>query len=320
MDYENSELMQQELQCTEECMAERLKAARKVFSRLGLGFAVMVLAATLAAFLISRIPGLADAPWGVWVISFLPQYLVGLPLCLLLVRKLPARAPEKGSLKPGKFLSALIISFFLMYAGNLIGNLISTVLRALLGIAAGNIIESVAMESSLLSKLVFMVLLAPVLEELICRKMLIDRMAVYGEKLAVVTSALIFALFHQNLVQVIYAFGLGVVLGYIYIRTGKIALCMLLHAIINFVGSVLAPLAITDVAAETVGPGVILLGLFVIVCFILGPILLIKNRRLSFNEAEQELPKKYHFKAAWLNVGMALFAVVTLAFTVINAL
>ena len=51
----------------------------------------------------------------------------------------------------------------------------------------------------------FSVVLAPVMEELIFRKVLIDRTIVYGDKAAVVLSGLLFGVFHGNFHQFFYA-------------------------------------------------------------------------------------------------------------------
>jgi membrane protease YdiL (CAAX protease family) len=42
---------------------------------------------------------------------------------------------------------------------------------------------------------------------------------------------------HGNLSQFFYAFGLGLLLGYVYARTGKLRYSIGLHMIINFMGS-----------------------------------------------------------------------------------
>ena len=69
-----------------------------------------------------------------------------------------------------------------------------------------------------------------ILEEFIFRKMVIDRIWQYGEKIAVVTSALIFALFHINLFQFFYALGIGLIFAYVYLRTGKLRYTIIMHA------------------------------------------------------------------------------------------
>lgn len=74
---------------------------------------------------------------------------------------------------------------------------------------------------------------APVFEELIFRKTLIDKLRPQGERTALIMSSLLFALVHQNTVQFFYAFGAGLMLGMLYLRTGRVAYTMLLHAMVN---------------------------------------------------------------------------------------
>ena len=55
----------------------------------------------------------------------------------------------------------------------------------------------------------------------------------YGEKTAIVFSALAFALFHMNLFQFFYAFGLGLIFGYVYTRTSRLRYSVLMHMLID---------------------------------------------------------------------------------------
>ena len=66
------------------------------------------------------------------------------------------------------------------------------------------------------------VLIAPTAEELLFRKLLTERIVKYGELAAVLASGLFFGLFHGNLNQFSYAFLLGLFLGFIYVKTGKL--------------------------------------------------------------------------------------------------
>ena len=59
-----------------------------------------------------------------------------------------------------------------------------------------------------------------------------------------------FALFHLNLFQFFYAFGLGLMFGYVYMRTSQLRYSIVMHMIINFNGSVLAPWVLSQVDLE----------------------------------------------------------------------
>lgn len=93
-------------------------------------------------------------------------------------------------------------------------------------------------ETLLAGRLVIQILsvsiLVPVTEELIYRGLVCERAKrLLGDKPAVFVSAGLFAVFHFNLLQGIYAFIVGVVLGYIYLKYDNIVYCILLHGIAN---------------------------------------------------------------------------------------
>lgn len=80
-------------------------------------------------------------------------------------------------------------------------------------------------------------ILAPIVEEIIFRKLLIDNMSKYGIVASVTISAFLFGLFHGNLAQFFYAWALGIVFGFVYVYTGKIIYTILLHMSVNLVSS-----------------------------------------------------------------------------------
>ena len=89
--------------------------------------------------------------------------------------------------------------------------------------------------------LLYSVLLAPVCEELIFRgtTMHLARKAV-PFWLANVMQAFLFGLFHMNWIQGIYAFALGLVLGYVCEKGGSIYYSIFLHFLFNFWGTVIS--------------------------------------------------------------------------------
>ena len=313
-----------------------LRSARKAFSRIGLAFFTLSVVATVLQLLWILIPKLiwgeshwmVSSSWGVWLGTAIPLYCFAIPAALLILRKLPAQKPEDHKLDFGKFLVLLPICFCLMYGGNLIGTFLSLLLS---NGSAENTVAELAMDTHPL-KVVVIVILAPLFEEYVCRKQIIDRTRQYGEKTAVFLSALIFGLLHQNFFQFFYAFGLGLVFGYIYLRTGRLRYSVILHCIINFLGSVFAPwlVSLMDMTAmenldpnapaeeimavyRQILPGMLLTllySLFLISMFIAGLVLLIVLRKeVIWKEADATLPKKTLFRTVYLNVGMVLYVV-----------
>lgn len=316
-----------------------LKPVRKVFSRIGLSLFVISAVAIILQLIWFRIPGVLDTSWGIWLGTFVPLYVAAVPLGLLVMKALPAEKPEDHPLGGKAFTVFLLIGFCLMYCGNLIGTLLSFLLS---GGTAENAIMDFAMDTNPI-KILFLVILAPAIEEYIFRRQLIDRTVKYGEKTAVLLSALTFGLLHQNLFQFFYAFGLGLVFAYIYTRTGRLRYSVILHTIINFLGSVVAPLILSMVDLNALAnldpnatdaemlllmgdmlPGLVVYMLYAFLMMglaIAGLVLLIIYRRkLVWKGASSPLPEGTAFKTVYCNLGMALFGILCLCMTVLALL
>lgn len=325
-------------------MTEELRSARKDFSRLGWALLTIAAVASVLQIGITLLlevffpegDVLAKYPWLMWPLTFVPMYLAAMPLGLLVFRRIPAEAaaPEKMSWK--HFGILVLICMPIMYAGNIIGTFLSLLLS---GGSAENVLMDFVVGNPLLTFLVA-VLIAPFMEEYIFRKQIIDRCGKYGEVTAILVSASTFALFHMNLFQFFYAFGLGILMAYAYTRTRMLRYPVLMHMIINFMGSVLAPwiLSLLDMAVlDSLASGQFdpellassLPGLLVYfgyaallnVLYVAGFVLLIiRWKKRTILPAAQELPKGARFKTVWGNVGMILYFVFTLVFIVLALL
>jgi len=84
------------------------------------------------------------------------------------------------------------------------------------------------------SMFLYACLFAPVGEEILFRGLILRTMEPYGKKFAILVSAILFGVFHGNLVQTPYAFAVGLVLGYTAVEY-SIVWAMLLHMINNLV-------------------------------------------------------------------------------------
>ena len=82
--------------------------------------------------------------------------------------------------------------------------------------------------------LAYAVFIGPVSEEMIFRGAIFDRFYIgFDYWVANILQAALFGLYHMNLVQGLYAFCLGIVLGVIVKATGSILCSMLTHIIFN---------------------------------------------------------------------------------------
>lgn len=102
-----------------------------------------------------------------------------------------------------------------------------------------NSILNLNLDGSFLTNLLLCFAVAAVpafFEELFFRKGIIDFSRKFGTTFALVCSSLIFAIGHFNVLQGIFAFLAGLVLGSLYLKTGNLKMSILLHFINNLVG------------------------------------------------------------------------------------
>lgn len=321
-------------------MEESLKMARKHFSRLGGMFilgTVIIYAVQLIPTAIVRIfrpEWLQDGNISL-SLSMVPMYLIGMPALIALVKTIPTENVEKRKMKWWQFLVAVLMCFGLVYASNLIGTAVSTVISILKGSAVQNTILDVVTSISTVFVILYMVICAPFMEEYVFRKLIVERTIKYGQGVAVVVSGLMFGLFHGNLNQFVYAFTLGCFLAFIYVKTGKLKITIAMHMMINFMGSVVSLKLIEmidiDRYLEIVANGMdmdvlmaymsenatgwILYMLFVL--FMIGTILTalvmfivcFATKRITFDRGAVVIPKGRRFHTVILNAGMLIYCI-----------
>ena len=223
------------------------KSMKKSFSGLGLRFLIGTLIIYAVQIAVVGVVGMVKPEWLEnttinLILAVLPLYLIGMPVLIALVKQMPGEAPVKKSITPGQFVVALIMCYALMYCGNLVGTLITTVVGALKGSEVDNALMAYATESNMIVTFLYMVICAPILEEYIFRKLIVDRTLKYGQGVAIILSGLMFGLFHGNLNQFAYAMLLGMFLAFLYVKTGNLKITIGLHMCINFMGAVVSVL------------------------------------------------------------------------------
>ena len=311
------------------------KKARRDFMMLGFALLLFIGAASTVQIamqlLLERVaPAVTEEPWYLWVLSILPLYLIGFPLALIFFFKVPAEKQEKKRIPVYLWLGVFTVSIFVMYVGNLIGTAVTSVLSLFRESPIVPAISELLSDSSLWWSIPVTVIVAPVMEELICRKMLIDRTRRYGELTAAFFSAAAFGLIHGNFSQFFYAFGLGFVFAWVYLRTGNVFYTILLHASINFMGGVIGPWALKNVDLDNVGfedmaemealvsdgsllrmVPLVYYAMTVLSLALVGMILLIVYRKsVTFaRPAREPIARGRVFPTVYLNAGVILFVV-----------
>lgn len=223
--------------------------ARREFSRIGWAcFAMMALAQGGALLLMllcqflamagsRRMIAFLQSEWFQWVITDLANYGLGLPVLLLMLRRVPKQPSAGRKRVTAKQFGALaLVSYAVVYLTNLLGLAVNSGISALRGEQAGDLLSGMVSGSNPWLVFLFGVVLAPLLEEWVFRDILLRRLSAWGEGLAIFGSAFLFGLFHGNLGQFFYAFAVGAVFAYVALRTGGIRYTVLLHFLVNLLG------------------------------------------------------------------------------------
>lgn len=259
--------------------------------------------------------------------------VIGFPFVFLLHKKLEKVHIEKTKLGFWKYVSGIFICAGFCGVGSIIG----AVLNALLTVPFGGqmndtTIVTLMMDSNPLIRILTVAILAPIFEELIFRKVLVDHLAKYGKVVAIVASGLMFGMFHGNFAQCFFASFLGFFFAYVYLKTGNILYTIGYHMIINFTTSVFTMFFTTrflavyteenmnalsagsvDAVAIILPPMLMYIAWmgFLGLCALAGIVLFFINlKKFKVNEAEGALTKGQSIKAVITNPGMIVFFVI----------
>ncbi len=318
---------------------EDLRSAGKCFSKLGgiylAGAILMQALAWGVRQALSRLaPGWEQNADIALLASGLCIYGAGMPFIILMMRLVPADPPGRRRIKAGSFVIAALISYGVGIISNVAGNLCTMLIGLLKGGAVQN--EYISMTAGVSPWLMVaeVVVIGPILEEYVFRKLLVDRTVRYGQGVAVLLSGFMFGLFHGNLNQFAYAFTLGVFFAFLYVKTGSWKITAAIHMMINLISGVLSlwvlkvidgeeyslvvqsmdPVAMEEFMMSNLA-GFAVLGIFalcVVGMVIAGLVLFIvalATHKFTFERGAAVIPRGKRFRTVFVNPGMVLYCV-----------
>ena len=318
---------------------EAIPAARKAYSRSTLHLALYALigeAVVFAVALVLQLIGHPTESLGLsvqYLAHFIPMYCISFPIYLLLSRGMDTLRPTERKMSFGKWLLAFMMSEGMAVTGSLIGTIVTFCISAIFHVDTSTdmLLNGTSGEGYFIFTLIASIG-APIVEEMLFRKVLIDRIRKYGDGTAILLSGILFGLFHGNFTQFFYAAFLGMFFAYIYIRTGRIRYTIALHMAINTLSTALAGTLLRNIdldammnAAQNNDTAVIigmLPKLIPLLCYVVciyglaiaGVVLLIVNRKkFHIDPPTVRLPKGTQAKTACMNLGfwtMVIFCVI----------
>ena len=155
----------------------------------------------------------------------------------IVLRDVPAYRIEKRKMKVGQLLLLIMMMYGLTQVGALMGMPIHFALSAFSLSDESSLVDVQNMftGAGVVVRILSIGILPAIFEELLFRKFLIDRTIRYGEFISCAMSGIMFGLWHGNFQQFFFAFFVGVMFAFIYIRTGNIIYTMVMHASLNLV-------------------------------------------------------------------------------------
>ena len=299
-------------------IGEKLNIHKKFFSKIGANYLILGIMAIVLQIILVNIISVTNPEYLhdiniVTVISSLCNYILPFPIFYWLMKKLDDVEIEKAGVSVKTFILYTGITITLMWIGNIAGLIITMLLSGAIQNDIANPVQELINSANIWINLVIISIFAPICEEILFRKFLIDRTIKYGAKVSIILSAVLFAFFHGNLNQFFYAFLMGGFFAYVYIKTGKITYTIILHAIVNIMGSVVSLILANSVTNIQINPNpidaVIIIGYvaIILISLIIGLYGLTKIKKARFNGSKTQINLKNPFKTVYLNIGMILF-------------
>lgn len=296
-----------------------MNSDKKFFSKIGINYLILAISAIIIQIIIINLLGLVNTNIindfnSLTIITAICNYVLPFPILLYLMKRLESERLEKHSLSVKTFIKYIAVTITLMWVGNIIGLIITALISATTPVDVTNPVQELLNSTDIWLNLLLISIIGPVFEEFFFRKLLIDRTIKYGVKISILLSALMFGLFHGNLNQFFYAFLMGGFLAYVYIKTGRLIYPILLHIIINLMGSVVS-LFVVESAQNLISGPVVAYDLVIVLCYILlilasfliGTITLSKYKTAKLDYIKTKITLAQPFKTVILNYGMILF-------------
>jgi membrane protease YdiL (CAAX protease family) len=328
------------------------KSARKIFNLTGLALFILIAAhfaigKSVVILLYSRFPVLMSENWFYWVLSYGAYFLIGFPLAFFVLRKIPnyenidiqhneqsnetvnelnynpfdAPSVQQSVQLPAQdFLEGERgLLLFGMISLSFIINLLTIGIMALVSKISGRVIVNPGLapltEGIPLLSFLTIVIIGPIMEELLFRKLLYKKLAVFDGKIYIFVSATLFAFYHINFFQLFYTFALGVVFAWLTFRIKSIRYSLAFHMVLNLLSYCGIYIQNKFGIVEMIYYGWFY-EFLVFIGIIAGIIWLIKCRSTARNSANGNYVPR--LKTVFLNPGMILFLLLSIVLSFIR--
>ena len=320
---------------------------RKTFSRTGLGLFISVIAAnvvTVIALVIfvvvvlfgqlsggttgffdmfSALTEIISSGWFSVALLLLAD-LIMVFVVWLFVRKLPKPVLQPSTMRAGQKWAMVFVVFCVGMAITHIlaevGWFVNHVLQNLLPVPDYGAISPEAASTDLMGLLpnfVLVCIIAPVLEELLFRKLVLGPLRAFGDTTAILTSGIAFGLFHQNFEQMFFAAAVGILLGYAYVKTNSLWVPIMIHFMLNFMNGVVPSLLDMWLPYYSYS---VFCGIIAAFWLIGGCLFFSLRKKVVLNPAPYRFSVRVDAGLVFGNAGVILFLILCLGMSVLTAM
>ena len=282
-------------------MNEKIKSLEKV----GFGIAIMFGVYWIYSIFIAKNIGIDDSMKS--IIGLICLYGLGFAIFISSIKSISSYKIEKKDIKFNK----IIQCFLLQFSALILMSMLTTIFTQITG-------KEITTPMNVLTpaNIFLLLIFNPIIEEFVFRKIFADKLLKYGELFYILTSSFCFAIVHSvaiGIPQVLYTFILGLIWSYLYVKTGKLIIPIILHSLSNFFGGILSSI-IQGVSQEALGMYsmiMMLLAIIGIVCFII-------NKKKIVIDNENKIINKLVLKDIFVNKGIIFYIVLTVAMFILK--
>ena len=327
------------------------RRAKKRFSRFFLAAAIYIVLSNVAAIIITLLLALifgegvttvTESSWYGLTLNTVAMYVIALPVFILLTGGMRKTVRFKDRIKISEYFKIFLVAYAFMTVGSAIGNYLNLLIGAFIGKTPSNSTSDLILSSEMWIVILVAVIIGPIVEEFMFRKLLMDKLGMYGDRLAIIVSAISFGIFHGNFYQFFHAAMIGFILAYLYSKTANIWYPIGIHILLNFVGSVFPMLLMDKITRFEELSNIIASGaeisdalmteftqistivgaysLISIAMTISGLVIFFKKRHNIFisDRCEIFLPKERRANVIFANVGVITYLVICGALMILN--
>ena len=293
-----------------------IKRERRNVANIAMGIASIVFFTVIAQIIVALLlaivaPDLLYSTLVSLILNAITMYGVGMPMSMVFFRKCDTSPIREKPLGVGTIILTIPICFSLTFIGSILGTIATEFAANLLGVSPSNPIAVTTSAVDPWAILLFLVILAPIFEEIFFRRVVIDRLRRYGDVPAIIFSGIAFGLIHGNFSQFFYATFLGILFGAIYIHTGKLRHTIFLHMVVNFMGGFYTTVMIGSPAEELMTT---ILSMLYLISFVLTiPALLYVSNKIKLQNGTVTLDSRQARRVRFFNLGLWLSVLFLLA-------